>query len=395
MTRASDMWDVDPGSYLVSRYGSGIKALVDHGTPASPARGMVIEDARTNYLLESSFVAGVGGWTESGGGAGAAIAAEAPADPLFDPTVSGNCLKVTMGDASSDHVAISLNAAVNIAGIHRLSIDHRDDSGATFYWRMRRGSDTWFYRDDTGAWQAGAFDNPMTVRTSRARDVSKPIDFGASTGINFTMRQLAGGSASRVNRIYHVQLEDGYAVTSRMVTGSVAGTTRALATYKYAHTTTKRGILPTNGAWQGKWTPFFSSGDNSSGTVTIWEIVFDANNLFRLQYNAATGNMEFVIRQGGTSTTATKSVSLTRDTEVDLAVRWTSTVGELGLTARTHSVFVNGVKGTDATRAADPSEGTADLYMGGSSTVGANGRLRRWCWRPVCLRDEEISRGMP
>jgi hypothetical protein len=397
MNRASDMYDVDPGSYLVSRFGSGIKALVDHGSAASPARGMVIEDARTNYFRRSSFINGTTGWSSGGGGGlGGSIAAETPTDPLFDPDVSNNCLLITHGDASAAHTITSPDApsSVSISGVHRISIDHRDDASADFTWRLRRTSDTFFYRDDTGVWQAGTVDNTVTATTTRSRYVSKPIDFGGATAFNMTYRQPSGGAANRQNRLYHVQLENGYAITSRIPT-TTDPVARALATYGYGHTTSKRALLVTNGTWQGKWVPFFSSGDVSSGTIVIWEIVFDASNWFRLQYNAATGNMEFQVRASGTTTTATKSATLTRGTEVDLAVRWTSTAGELGLTARTHSVFVAGVKGTDVTRAADPTEGSATLYMGGSSTVGANGKLRRWRWRPVCLRDEEIARGTP
>jgi hypothetical protein len=397
MNRAGDMYDADPGSYLVSRYGAGIKALVDHGSAASPARGMVIEDVRTNYFRRASFINGTTGWSSGGGGGlGGTIAAETPTDPLFAPEVSNNCLKITHGDASAAHTVTSPDApsSVTISGVHRISIDHRDDSGADFTWRLRRTSDTFFYRDDTGVWQAGTVDNTVTASTTRTRYVSKPIDFGGATAFNMTYRQPSGGAANRVNRLYHVQLENGYAVTSRIPT-TTDPVARALATYAYGHTTTKRALLVTNGTWQGKWVPFFSSSDVSSGTITIWEIVFDANNHLRLQYNAATGNLEFQIRASGTTTTATKSVTLTRGTEVDLAVRWTSTAAELGLTARTHSVFAAGVKGTDATRAADPTEGSASLYMGGSSTVGANGKLRRWQWTPVCRRDEEIARGTP
>lgn len=384
MARASDLWGPDPSSGLIVRYGANAKALVRDG--------MLMEPAATNYVRRSSFKSGTTGWSSAGGGGlGGTIVAEAPSTPLFDSSVTANWLKITHGDASAAHTINTpeIPSPGNVSGKHRLNVDHMDDSGATLTWRLRRTSDTFFWNESTGLWQAGTVDNSFSVRTVLTRDSSRVIDFGAATAFNLTFRQLSGGAAGRVNYIAHCELVDYIGISSRIVTDA-AIQARAAATYKVAHSTTKRVLVPARGTWRGFVRSDFSSAD-ATGTIVVWELVFDASNWFRLQFNVGAGNLEFQIRQSGTTTTATLSHSFAVDVEYYLACRWTSAAGELGLAARTHSIFVGGVKGTDATRSGDPSETTADCYLGGSSAGGGGFRIRRWRFDQTALTDEEIQ----
>jgi hypothetical protein len=128
----------------------------------------------------------------------------------------------------------------------------------------------------------------------------------------------------------------------------------------------------------------------------LLDMTYDASNWFRVYYDVSAGNLLFEIRAAGTTTTATKAWSPVRGTTYKIAARWTSSVGELDLTARTHSIFVDGVKGTDATRAADPTRTAADMYRGGNSAGAAcNASYTRHLISQVVLTDAEIGRFQP
>lgn len=388
-TCASDRWLEAPGTSLVTRYAVNQKGLANGG--------LVIEHSAKNYLQRSSAISGTTGLTRTG--VGGTLVTETPTDPLFDSTVTPSCLLLTSGGVAQQRVAWPASDTLAANTKFRLLVDHRDNTGHILSYRIQRAVDAWYWNDATPAWQAGTVDNAFTERATRTRDWSKFIDIGGTgTTITVDLNQPGG---TQVNRVYHVEAVDLTAITSRIVTDA-ATYSRALATYAYPHdpggtASDKPAIRVAGGTWIGRFTPFWSSSDYSSGTITLWEVVFDANNLLRLQYNAATGALEFVIKQAGTTTTASKaSTSLVRDQETVLACRWTSTVGELDLAARTQSVFQDGNKGgTEAVRAADPSDLAASIYLGGSSTVGANGRWRRCLFTQEVYTDAEIQRGAP
>jgi hypothetical protein len=96
---------------------------------------------------------------------------------------------------------------------------------------------------------------------------------------------------------------------------------------------------------------------------------------------------------GGSTVTATKTATVTRGTKYAIACRWTGVEGELDLAAYTVSVFVDGVKGTDATSAAPTFTSPETFFRGsdGSLARQANGVMGEIRVFPQALTDEEMA----
>ena len=402
-TRASNAWVDDPGSRLVTLKAVNEKPYSYAGTTGYGS--MLMESAATNLLVHSSAAAGataVAALTVTG--ADGTFAEEAsPTQPLFSSDVSGYAYKFTAGSphGADKRAAWPTTASVLANTDVRFSIDYMNTgtvSADRLSWRLRRASGEFWDDSGSGAWVAGATDNPLTLAATRARAYSNRIDVGGSnTTLVMSLVVLTGGTASRVDRVYHVQLEELAWATSHIVTGA-ATYTRALQTYTVTNTSGKRPLNSTGGTWMGWIKPHYTAADAlATGTdLYFLDLTYDASNWFRIYYDVSAGNLLFEIRASGTTTTASKAWSPTRGTQYKLAARWTSSAGELDLTARTHSIFIDGVKGTDATRAADPTQSTVSLYRwGNSSGAAANGFVSRWLLTQVVYSDSEIARGAP
>ena len=271
-------------------------------------------------------------------------------------------------------------------------------------WRLQRAVDSNYWNDSTGAWGAGSVDNPLVLVATRSasnpdtRGYSKAINVGASnTTLTLALVTPAGGTAGRLDRIYHVQLEDLAWATSRIVTTTTTYA-RALETQAVTNTSGKRPLHTTCGTFLVQVVPEYTAADALAQGTDLYflDMTYDASNWFRVYYDVSAGNLLFEIRAAGTTTTATKAWSPVRGTTYKLGARWTSSAGELDLTARTHSIFIDGVKGTDATRAGEPTRSTADMYLGGNSTGAAmNSNGTRWLLSQVPYTDSEIARFQP
>jgi hypothetical protein len=395
-TRASNMWVEDPGSRLVV-----LKAVNEKPMAYG---GLLLESSATNLLTLSSNVAGSVSGLTIAGASGTVATETASTQPLFDASVTANDYLWTAGSPHTADLRASWPATASVGAntVTRVSIDYMDNgsvAGDRIHWRVRRAIDG-NYWDDSGAgsWVAGATDNPLALAATRTRAISNRIDVGAgATALTFSMVLLNGGTAGRIARVYHVQLEDKAWATSRIVTTATTYT-RALQTYTVTNTSGKRPLNSTGGTYLAQVVPLFSAADALAGNVDLYllDMTYDASNWFRVYYDVSAGNLLFEIRAAGTTTTATKAWSPVRGTTYKIAARWTSSVGELDLTARTHSIFVDGVKGTDATRAADPTRTAADMYRGGNSAGAAcNASYTRHLISQVVLTDAEIGRFQP
>jgi hypothetical protein len=402
-TRASNAWVDDPGSRLITLKAVNEKPYSYAGTTGYGA--LLMESSATNYLVHSSAAAGATAVAALTVGLGSGTFAEesAPTQALFSADVSDYAYKFTAGSphAADKRVTWPATASINANTDVRFSIDYMDTgtvAGDRLTYRIQRASDSNYWNDSTGAWGVGAVDNPLTLAATRTRAWSKVIDVGGSnTTLTVTLATLSGGTAARVDRVYHVQLENLAWVTSHIVTGA-STYTRALQTYTVTNTSGKRPLNSTGGTWMCRIVPHYTAADAlATGTdLYFLDLTYDASNWFRIYYDVSAGNLLFEIRAAGTTTTATKAWSPTRGTTYKLAGRWTSSAGELDLTARTHSIFIDGVKGTDATRAADPTVSTSDLYRwGNSSGAAANGYVSRWLLTQAVYSDAEIARGAP
>ncbi len=395
-TRASNMWVEDPGSRLVV-----LKAVNEKPMAYG---GLLLESSATNLLTLSSNVAGSVSGLSLSGASGTIATETASTQPLFDSSVTANNYKWTAGSPHSADLRATwpVTASVSANTITRVSIDYMDNgsvSGDRLCWRVRRAIDGNYWDDSgAGAWVAGATDNPLTLAPTRTRAISNRINVGAgATTLTFSMVLLSGGTASRIARVYHVQLEDKAWATSRIVTTATTYT-RALQTYTVTNTSGKRPLNSTGGTYLAQVVPLWNGADATAGVTDLLflDMTYDASNWFRVYYDSSANALLFEIRAAGTTTTASKSWTPVRGTTYKIAARWTSSAGELDLTARTHSVFVDGVKGTDATRAADPTRSSADMYRGGNAAGAAcNASYTRHLLTQVVLTDAEIGRFQP
>lgn len=401
-TRASTSWVDDPGSRLITLRATNEKPYSYAGTTGYGE--LLMESAATNYLVHSSAADGatsVAALTIAGI-SGTFAEESSPTQPLFEASVSNYAYKFTAGSPHGGDRRATWPATASILANTdvRFSIDYMNTgtvSADRLTYRIQRASDSNYWNDSTGAWGAGATDNPLTLAATRTRAWSKVIDVGGSnTTLTVSLAMLSGGTAARVDRVYHVQLENLAWVTSHIVT-SASTYTRALQTYTVTNTSGKRPLNSTGGTWMCQIRPHYTAADAlATGTdLYFLDLTYDSNNWFRIYYDVSAGNLLFEIRTSGTTTTASKAWSPTRGTAYKLAARWTSEHGEFGLT-RTHDIYIDGVKGTSATRASDPARSTVSLYRwGDSSGAAANGYVSRWLLTQVVYSDAEIARGRP
>jgi hypothetical protein len=368
--------------------------------PGLDYNGELLEDEAYNWLLRSSVVSGTTGLTLTGTGVnGSAIAADTT-ELLFDPEISGNSLKFTAGNPQANELVAkwpdteSLNVSV-YDQFFRLSIDHLDDSGATLYFRLKRLVDNQFW-DDSGSTWGSTVDNAITNSTTRARFKSKLIDLGGSnTVVQLEVLQQTGGTASRVNRVFHVQLEDTAYPTSRIVTDDVKLRRRTVDLRFVATNASNVDVYRQDqGTFLAEVTPYWDSADLLTASVdrTVYYITQGAEPEewhHHLYYDGSAGQWVFEVYINGSGTyQATLTQAVTAGTTYKVASRWTGTNGELGLSSYTYSVFVDGTKGTDATGAAWPG------YDGGETLDVGNpdGYLRRRLVRPYPMTDVEVAR---
>jgi hypothetical protein len=395
--RASKAWHEDPGSGLVV-------ALANDAQPLA-RDGMLLDNLATNSLTRSAAVAGtLTGLTSTGTGVnGSAAAAELdPPQPLFDPSVSRYAYMLTAGTphAADNILAWPITTIYSANSRLRLSFDYMNAGATALLWRLLRSADGLYWNDSTQAFGAGPINNTAPLSATRARLISERIPSGASnTRFTFSWLQGTGGASGRLDRVYQVQLEQNYWATSRIVTEDTS-VTRAIQTYAVENVAGKRAIQPTSGTIWFEFIPQWAAADMNAygGSPTFVDMTYDASNWLRLFYNSGAPNrLDFQYRAGGVTVLASVPWTPVRGQLYRVACRWTSAAGELawaGLAPRTLSVFVDDLKGTDNTRAADASETSANLYLAGDSAGNAvNGHMRKVVITPEVLTDEEILAG--
>jgi len=368
---------------------------------AYSSAGEHLEEQRTNEISRSSFVDGTTGLTLTGTGTGGSAIATDPDERLFNPEVLAPSLKFTAGSPHSVDLKAAFPATASIPGGTnvRLTIDHKTDSGEPLHYQLTRSADGWFWNDATPAFQAGAVNNSLGTQSTRyagARYHSKkiPVGAGAST-LTVAVLLPSGGTASRISHLYHGQIEKGSFATSRIVSQLGVAQTRNKTEHTIEVTTAAKVYDPALGAWFCEFVPGWSSADlgSSEDRYIFWQETNGGADHDTLFYDASAGAFVFERKVGASTYTATKTASVTRGTAVKLAARWTGAEGELDLTAYTVSVFVDGVKGNDATSAAPTFTSPETLHRGhdGSKANHANGAIREVRVFPYALADEEIA----
>lgn len=397
-TRASKKYSDDPSGSVVE--------LANDVIP-SDTTGLLVEDASTNELIRSSFINGTTGITITG--ASGTVAADT-ADTLIEtPTgaspAGGNSLKFTAGTPhtadltarpTSDTASIVANTKV------RVSIDHKDDSGASFIWRLQRLFDNNWWRESDSTWQVATTDNALPVSTTTVRPTSKLIDVGANnTALRLFSVQLSGGTSARVNRAYHWQLEQKRWATSRIISDGSAGT-RAADTVKVTNDTSGKTIWPVaHGTWELTFRPLYDAADLAAGSLFyLLSLEYDASNKWELFYDKDAAALKFVIRAAGVNYTASGAYVPARGVEQKVAIRWTSASdGELSLTALTADIFVGTTKGTGVVYVTPTTAASKNLYLGCKTGTPAtnqlNGSIISARVSPLCKPDGAINVAYP
>ena len=221
------------------------------------------------------------------------------------------------------------------------------------------------------------------------------LSLGGGPALTLSLVLPSGGAASRVSHLYHVQLETGSFPTSRIVSQGGVAQGRDKSEHTIEVTTDAKVYDPSLGAWFCEFVPGWSSADlgSTEDRYIFWQETNGGADHDALFYDASAGAWVFERKVGASTYTASKTASVTRGTAVKLAARWTGAEGELDLAAYTISVFVDGVKGTDATSAAPTFTSPETLHRGhdGAKANHANGAIREVRVFPYALVDEEIA----
>lgn len=360
--------------------------------------GILIENFKENGWTRSSFKSGLTGWTLFQGGTSGTIATDST-DLLFDPNESGNSCKLTAASPQTANlVAESPNSISYTANTKVIvSADYKEGASNTdLQWRLRRNFDNFYWRESDGTWQAAITNNPFTESLTRARMISRTIDVGANaTTLTFAYALLLGGASGRVGWGYHVQVEPETWATTRIVTDA-STVSRALASLSVSNNTGVR-------CWpRDEGTAYFEfvsewNGSAQTGFPQFFYVSYDANNRFQLFFNGPAGNrLDWIVLVGGVQYTATATYNPTAfsNTKSRIAVRWIGANGAHGLAPYTLSIFVDGVKGTDAVASAMPTEAaSSNLLIGGNNIDwSANGAMSQITVFYQALSDTEIAR---
>jgi hypothetical protein len=354
--------------------------------------GNLIEPAAQNDLLYSAFSAGAfTGWTIDGN------VVPDTGDLLWHPTVSLQSARFAR--VGTANCRLHQTTAAYSGGEHlTFSGWHKDHTGTGLGWSAQRSTDGFFWNDTTESWQAAFVMNTFPIVSVPERHHSRPIvlSAGAQTVTVVLFAELA---ADQENQVYAVQLEEGRYPTSQIFTAAAVAPRQAdvLRIQNDAGITSWFYDQGTAGV---TWTPEMDSDptivedsvllntsrpEGEGGEDLWWDRVF---------YRPSTGLMCFERRIDEVSYLATKAVTLVRGQPVRVVARATGWAGELGLPPNTLSIFVDGVKGTDAEAPAQAPNGpwldigSADEF--GTMKFFAGGHLRDINIIPQVLPDEAI-----
>lgn len=378
-----------------------VAQLLNHTWP-SERRGTLIEALQASGLTRTSFKSGNADLGESAGSGTIEYDTTVGEQLFIDPNVTGKHLKVTAGNPHTAETRVTLPTVTSAStGVHVISIDHRESSlaaGDESYWRCTRNSDGFYWNDDAGSFQASAYDNklPSSVKWERFKSKQLPAA-GKGATLTLSVSVLAGGTAERVHRFGHAQVELNQFASSRIVCdGSIV--TRAADVIKlendkdgyYTHPH-ERGQL--NASWEFLW----SSADLTVGTVMVlYYLVYgDANNGWALQYVVGTG-FRAVVTSAGVPYIATVNVPVTAGKLYELAWRWTSSLGEWDkpLTS-TLTVKEDGVKvgSAEVAYVSPVFSAGAWIYLCNGTTLlnQANGYLAELRIVPLSQSDTELG----
>lgn len=363
--------------------------LIEVGADVEKLEGVLgglFEEDRENRILNSAFISGVStNWTPTGN-----VAVDTSV-LLFEGSVTPQSARFARTGTNNERLAA---AAIAYSGGQVLTLSgwHLDDSGAAMGWSAQRSTDSWWWNDSTQAWQAGAVVNTFPVRSDWEMDQSNPIVLAAGAQ-SITITFYAETASGQVAHLGVAQLEEGRYATSPIVTEGSA-VTRGPDTLRVEND--GEGVwLPGQGTFRATFRPGFSRDPDILEDNVLINITNegDGDTYDRLFYRNSTGQFRFERYLGGPVFVATFQIDVVRGVEYHVVGRAVGESGELDLAAHTLSVFVDGVRGTDAV-ASGPSNAGGWLDIGSKRGIEqsswAGGHLSDVSVSPFVLHDSEI-----
>jgi hypothetical protein len=207
------------------------------------------------------------------------------------------------------------------------------------------------------------------------------------------VRIKAKTAAGQRNHLYDALLVDKPWPTSRIVSAQGLVYTREADLLSFSNNSGARYWPNLHGTFVvGQLIPLWSSADISGYTMSLLWLQHDSNNWVHIYYDGTNGRWVFERKVAGTVYQATKTHTMTAGTAFRLAFRWTSGEGELGLATFTQSVFVDGVKGTDVSSGAAPTEAASATAYYGKDPDRVDAFVKYRLLTPQVLSDTEIAR---
>ncbi len=385
-SRDSGAWVEDPGDGRIVE----ISAQDEKNT----ASGFLLEQSATNTILNSCNDDGVSSdWNTQNTGVNGSAVADDTTDTFWDTDVTAQSIKITAGSPlGGSPVGIhQTTASYDADSVITVSVTHKDDSAEQLEVEIQRGFDSEYWTGS--AWQAGQTTNVLTVRSSATRDQINNIDVGGdATTIKVTL--TAEDVAGQINHVYDGQCEATPYATSRILTNGAA-ITREDDALTYSNDDGTRVMYPDRGTGFVRVIPGWSTADLPADSFrAILSCQYDSDNWDWVGYKQASGGWMFWRKANGTVYIAAKATTVTKGTSYDIAWRWTSDEGELGLPNYTISIFVDSVKGADLETEAIVPVDDANMELGRTSSDSQ----MLDCWishlfiTPLVYTDQRIAR---
>lgn len=425
-TRDSAAWIYDAEGGLVTR--------IEEGAEKTQAGGVLIETYRKNQLSKSAFVSGTSSLTLSGTGVNGSAIAVSTTDPLlFDTSVSPNSVMLTAGNPHTTPLLVSWPATSQSVYSCYVRFETRNvTSSSGLVYRLQRTIDGAYFNFSSSWGSLTPIDNNISFAPS-ATTVSQtilkfingalgPISAAASSAgaspLILTIGMSSGGTASRVSHLYYADI-----LTASTSESIIAGLSSRIVTDAapvaqdsdllwMVDNSTGVTMRPERGTIMVRTIPQWSGSDLAGFSITLPGphllhlgpiSTTGDNSAFAFYYNnttAAPAGLVFSALSSDGSVLSSANFShvagltITAGQEYSFAFRWTSTAGELGSTGRLLSVFVDGVKGTDANTTGFPASGSSLSFYSprttSFSTKAFNAQFKSLVFKPVALTDEEI-----
>jgi hypothetical protein len=416
-SRVTPGWTKQPGGIVIQA--ASMTELVED-------QGIVAEAFSTNQLQRSSVISGFTGVPKTGDGVnGSDITLGAAMPLLFDftnsksyPGATSQSWDFLAGNPHTSDLYLSqptiVSANVPANSVYGFSVDHLTVTVGMLgklAWRLQRSVDSFYWDDLAQAWTATLTWNEVENTASDLiieRAYFGGIDTGASaTDLTLDFGLPSGGDASRMCRVYHVQLEQGTAFPgSRIVTNGAFVDRSETRLWFYNGSPAIPAPFPNDcGTFLCRFVPLWTTAEGQVESSdfhlfvarhTTDPVAAGLINCYRMFYTSDDEEFLFAANDGTSDWATAFPHTVTRLTEIKAAARWISlSRDQVGYAAGTMSVFINGAKGAvDAVRTANPPLSVDSQIWAANTPRGRQicGWLLDWKIVPEPWTDREIYR---